>query len=113
MANKKQTTILDTDNYYDLLRPYESQEAAQEAMEAFWNDFYELRNKHRIADAYVILQAPVKSIGPVMLSMHAGNDLMAENMTAWAYGREQADRQARTAQIYDRAMTGLTRKSSK
>lgn len=101
--SKAQSTFIDPDNYYDLSRPYDTQEAASTAIEAFWNEFYELRNKHRIADAYVIIRVPVKELGPVMTTLHAGCDLVSEQMTAWAYGREGADRQAAVAKVIKRA----------
>jgi hypothetical protein len=112
MSKKEQSTFINPDNYYDLSKPFESQEAASEAIEAFWNDFYDLRNKHRITDAYLIIRLPVKDIGPVMTTLHAGDSLMSEQMTAWAMGREASDRQAAIAKIIDRA-GGVSRKASK
>lgn len=103
MAKKAQASFLNPDNYYELSKPFETQESASEAIQAFWEEFYELRNKHRMADAYVIVRVLVKEVGPVMTTLHAGDSLMGEQMTAWAFGREGADRQAAISKIVERA----------
>ncbi len=110
--SKAQSTFIDPDNYYELSKPFESQEVVGNAIEAFWNELYELRNKHRLPDVYIVIRANVKEMGPVMTTLHAGDAMQAELMTAWAFGREQSDRQAMVANILERS-GAVSRKKSK
>lgn len=99
----KQKTILDQENYYQLSKPFDSPAEAEAAVEAFWQELYALRNKHKLPDVYVILAIPIRyedgDVGNVMARLHAGDELRAESMVAWAFGREGAMRQERTAKI--------------
>jgi len=68
----------------------------------FFREFYELRNKHKIPDAYVIIRMWVQAEdgdceGEMMAVMHAGSELNRERMVAWALGMEQTERQRRIA----------------
>lgn len=89
---KKQQSMIDPDNYHALNQAVEMAEA-EKRLEAFWDDFYELRNKHKIPDVYVIFRIPVVGTGDIFTSHAAGCTLYNEPMTAWAFGREQSDRQ--------------------
>lgn len=88
-------------NYRKLCEPI-SQADAEKNTTAFFEEFYELRNKHGIADAYCIVKIPVKVEdveGEIVLSMHCGNELSRESMAAWAFGYEQSQRQIRIAEL--------------
>ena len=58
--SETQTTIHDSDNYHKLSKPFDGPAAAEAAVSAFWDEFYALRNKHKIADAYVIVSIPIR-----------------------------------------------------
>lgn len=98
-----QKTFISPDNYRELSKPFKSQEEADAAIHAFWDELYELRNKHRIPDLTVVLCANVKpedeDEGTVMLESHMGDELKRETMLAWAFGRAQADRQGNIARL--------------
>lgn len=71
------------------------------ALSAFWDEFYELRNKHGLPDVYVVFRLPViddrGEEGVAMTRMTAGSEVYAESMIAWAFGMETAVRQERIA----------------
>lgn len=109
---KKQKSIMDTENYAELSKPFESVEAAEKALNDFWNEFYELRNKYKIPDVYSIVRFETPN-GQMMTKLHAGNGLYAESMTAWAFGHEQATRQESIAKILDDACKAYSHKHRK
>jgi len=93
--------INDPANYRRLSEPM-SQAKAEEALGAFFEEFYELRNKHGIVDAYVIAKIIVegdRGEGEVLSAMHCGNQLSRESMCAWAFGMEQSQRKQRIAEL--------------
>ena len=92
-------SISDPDNYIEMRKGYPTLEEADAAMHNFWNEFYELRNKYRIADAHVIIAITIAGKGDMMLAMHAGNELMQEPMAAWALGNASANRQENIARL--------------
>lgn len=80
--------------YRQLSAPFESSDAANEAIRAFVTDLRELRERHRIRDVHVIISADViygEREGTVITDAHYGDSLRAEQMLAWALGREQAE----------------------
>lgn len=89
------------DNYRALCEPFPNKSAAEQAVTEFWEALYELRNKHRLADVTAVIAFNVLSDegeeGQMMISMHAGNELMQEPMLAKAFGNAQAQRQDRIA----------------
>jgi hypothetical protein len=93
----KQKTFIDPDNYARCSAPFETAEEANAALDAFWDEFYELRNKHRIADVLVTfrLQVRQKDGGAAEMfgSLMAGNQMYAEPLAAWSLGKASADRQ--------------------
>lgn len=102
--SETQGQIIAPDNYRKLCEPFASPAEAEKALTAFWEEFYELRNKHRIADAHVICRVPVLSEtgeGIVRVNMHAGDEMLGEEMTAFAFGQEGARRQSRIASMFD------------
>jgi hypothetical protein len=96
------TGISDPENCRKLNEPV-AIEHAEKALNEFFEEFYDLRNKHGIANAYCIVQMNVLaddgSEGEVITSMHAGNELVKESLAAWALGKEQANRQQRIAKL--------------
>lgn len=105
--------IRDEDNYRELSKPFPSTEDAQKALEGFWDEFYALRNKWRLADVYVIFKLGVVTPdgeGQICTSMSAGSSMNHEPMTAWAFGYEQRQRQEAIAAIVAGAVTQRRRK---
>lgn len=96
------TGISDPENCRKLNEPV-AIEHAEKALNEFFEEFYDLRNKHGIANAYCIAQVNVLtadgSEGEVIASMHAGNELVRESLAAWALGKEQSLRQQRIAKL--------------
>jgi hypothetical protein len=89
----------DLSNYRKLSEPFPDAEVANQALHEFFEAFYELRNKHNIRDAYVVVSVPVhypadeqgdEVEADAFASMHAGNELMREPLTQWAAGFESA-----------------------
>jgi hypothetical protein len=99
--------VSDPSNYRKMCEPM-SQADAEKACAAFFREFYELRNKYGIADAYVIIKMFVKDNtdgekeGEIITSMHAGSELNREGMVAWAHGLEQSERQQRILALMSR-----------
>jgi hypothetical protein len=87
----------DPDCYRKMSEPFTNEQELADAFKAFYEGVSELRKKHRMADVYVIVafncldgDDESQRFG----SFQFGNQLMAEGLTAWAYGREQAERDA-------------------
>ena len=78
-------------------------EQAQQDWEAFCNAVYELRVRHRIPDLYLVARVLVQyeegGEGVAHTRAHFGDELQAEQMVAWAFGYEQAERQQRIASV--------------
>lgn len=89
--------------YRDLSKPFENYDVANKALSAFYDELSELRQKHKIANVYVILK--VNAVGEdgeegeALSSMHMGSGLEAESLCAWAYGREQSRREQAIAAL--------------
>jgi hypothetical protein len=106
---KKQKGFLAPATYLDLSKGFASSEEAEAALNAFWDDLYEIRVKHRIPDVHATCRIVVDGQGDLMTTMHAGSEMLAEAMTAWAFGRAQGDRQERISSLLGNV--GITRKS--
>lgn len=107
--------ISDPSNYRKLCEPM-TQAEAEKSVNAFFREFYDLRNKHGITEAYVIVKVQVKTEageGEIMSAMHCGDELSRESMTAWAFGREQALRQERIARLLAESQAVRTPRSRK
>lgn len=101
MSKETQKGIFASDNYLDLCKPFPSASEADSAIEAFYSDLYELRNKHRMTDVHVMIRLPVEGHF-VQTCFHFGDELLAEPMAAWNYGYQGAQRQIRMGQIVER-----------
>lgn len=97
------------DNYRKLCEPFESLQATEKALEAFWEEFYELRNKHKIADVLIIYRVNCLDSdgveGVVTGKFHCGNVELSEGMSAMAYGQAVVERQERMARNLEGMMT--------
>lgn len=108
--------INDPATYRKLSEPFATAEEANDALQKFWEGVYELRKQCRIADVYMVVGFNVAAEdgeeGRMMGILHAGDEMIREAMSAYAFGREQADRQSRTARLIGKnAVTKLARKS--
>lgn len=88
-------TKTDNEMYAEMLKPHESAEKANEALEAFYEELYQLRCKYKLADIAVIVQDSIVESGQFLWSAHCGNIDCQEVMAAWHLGQMQADRQDR------------------
>lgn len=95
--------IYDAGMYHKLSEPFESTELCQSALDAFFDELYELRVKHKLADVSVIVQTSIRDSGTVMWSAHCGSDQEKETMAAWHFGQMQADRQDRVRKALEHA----------
>lgn len=80
-------------NYRKCLEPFVSPEEANNELEAFWNEFYELRNKYGIPDMLVTLMFSIATEDDEVqhLAMFScGSDMNVERMAAYAHGRASA-----------------------
>lgn len=95
--------LFDADNYHKLNQPFESADDANAALEAFWEEFYALRNKYKIPDVLVVFRLMCRTkdgdVAELFGSLNAGSEMYAESLAAWGYGRESAQRQERMARI--------------
>lgn len=68
------------------------------SLSAFYRELAELRKKHKLPDVYVIVMGLAASQGRppgvVMSTLAFGSAANQEAMVAWAFGREQANRQS-------------------
>ena len=91
------------DNYRKLCEPFESLAAAEKAISGFWDEFYELRSKYKLADVLTIVRVPALAEdgeeGIVSIKMHAGDAMHEEGMAAMAYGQAVANRQERMGKL--------------
>lgn len=109
MANRsaEQKTFIAPDNYRKLCEPFPSAAAADEALDAFWLELYELRNKHKIPDLSVVaaVSATAESgEATLMVDVHIGDQLRKESMLAWAFGQAQSERQAEIGRLVSGAV---------
>ena len=79
--------------YRKLSEPFESQEAANSALQAFQEELYELRVKHRIRDLAFVAQIVIakdEDEFEAMVSNHYGDSLKEVILFGYAYGRATA-----------------------
>lgn len=88
----------DPQNYREMSVPFFGPEAANLALEAFYDDVRAARQKHRIADVLTVVSVNViydeGGEGAALSHSHNGDPMKAESMAAYVFGREQADRKA-------------------
>ena len=88
---------VDQKRYRQLSEPFASPEAANKAIEAFFEELGELRVKHRLPDIYCIIAGnvlyPDGNEGEVYTTVSYGDTTKREPMAAWGLGHESARRQ--------------------
>lgn len=89
--------------YREASKPYESEAAANEGMEAFFAELSELRVTHNIKDMVLVYYVAFVGAGGKESShggfVGFGNECQWEEMAAFAYGREKAKRKQRIGQL--------------
>lgn len=93
--------------FRDLNEPFESNTAADSAVEAFCKDLEAIREKHRIVNVYCVIAGSMVIDGDeqeFMTSVSFGDSLRKLPMTAWAYGTESATNDALMRTIVSKAM---------
>ena len=85
--------IQDDKTYYELSKPFEDSGQADNALRSFFDELYELRVKHGLADVSVVVKDAIEGSGSFMANFHCGSEIEQEAMAAWLFGRVQGDRQ--------------------
>jgi hypothetical protein len=90
--------------YRTMLEPV-SVDEANANLTKFFEEVYAIREKHHLPDVHITIQVNIRyddgSEGTVLTSMHIGNELQAEAMTAYSHGRQAALRQERISLLAD------------
>lgn len=93
----------DPELYREISKPFPSAEAASEAIDAFYDELYELRRKHKIPDVLVVMQVNGMTRdgqeGTMILSGMIGGAMYEESLAAYALGEASARRQEKIAAI--------------
>lgn len=83
----------DVEMYAEMVNPFKSAEHANSALTAFFDEVYELRCKHKLANVSVIVKDSISDDGSeFMCNAHFGNELEREAMAAWHLGRSYGER---------------------
>lgn len=94
MAKQKQMTLGDASVFQEMAVPFETDDQANEALQGFWKELYELRCKYKLANVAVIVKDSVRSDEACFIwSGHCGNELEQESMAAWFLGHASSRRQ--------------------
>jgi len=93
MATQTKLPVADEDLYAEMSIPFADGDAANKALEAFYNEVYELRKKHRLANVLIVAQDAIHGSGRFMSNTHFGSETEKESMAAWLLGKVQAERQ--------------------
>ena len=86
------SVINDTEAYSKAVQPFATSEEANTALQTFFQEVRELRNRLGIADVAIIVQDSVGE-GLFHWNAHIGNPVNGEVMAAWHLGTVQAERQ--------------------
>lgn len=109
-------TIKDSANYRKLSEPMATSQEADAALEAFWEELYELRNKHRITDVSIVFRvnylADDGQEASVTSTAHYGDVNNHEAMMAFGLGQAAAERQERVGKMIEMA-GGIKRQRNK
>jgi len=99
----EKTTTQDPALYHEMAQPFETPEAANDAISAFYEDVRGLRRKHKIRDVLIVVFDSATygdgKVGEFMNTIHMGSELHALSMAAYSYGQQQADHREMIAKI--------------
>lgn len=119
----KQKTLIDDmeergqQTYRELSVPFPSVDEANENVQAFHKELYELRKKYRFRELlYVIESAVIYDSGTesdVRLLGYFGDLNQQEALAAWAFGQASAERQERIAGIAAEAVRAIKNPSTR
>jgi hypothetical protein len=84
----------DPNQYKKCSIPFATAEEANAAVQAFWDDVYELRCKHNLANVSFVIGDSIADSGEFFVCNHIGNSVMYEGMAALMFGQASANRQA-------------------
>ena len=83
----------DPENYHLMSVPHEGDDAANKALESFYDELSELRKKYKMRDVFVIVYDSIKyedgKVGEFMNCSAYGASVNQLPMTAFAYGSEK------------------------
>ncbi|HKY40667.1 MAG TPA: hypothetical protein VJN18_32250 [Polyangiaceae bacterium] len=83
--------------YAQMCKPFESIEEANAALQAFVDEIYELRAKHRIRDVTLLCEIAVDYEGEereFRITNHFGSELRKLPLLAYGYGEAKAEHNA-------------------
>jgi hypothetical protein len=83
----------DPEQYQKCAVPFATADEANAAIHAFWDEVYELRCKHNIANVSFVILDEIAGSGSFFIYNHIGDQMTAESMAAWMFGQASADRQ--------------------
>lgn len=95
-------TKRDAKLYRAMSEPFPDVEAANAALGAFFEELYELRRKHRIADVLAVVQFSVvedERESARIIHLQIGDQLRAAAMAAFAFGACEAEHEALIGEI--------------
>lgn len=79
--------------YQKCATPFPTVQEADAAVQAFWDEVYELRNKHGIANISFVIYDEIAESGPFFICNHIGDSFKQEPMAAFLFGQAGAARQ--------------------
>jgi hypothetical protein len=89
--------INDPANYRKMCEPFADAETAQIALDDFYRELRELRNKHKIPDMLTVIKISAMRDGKeatAILTGYNGDVLREPELAAYAYGESQANYEA-------------------
>ena len=102
---KKETS--DPENYYKMSEPFESADACNDALAAFYEGIGELRKKHRIRDVLIVTYGSVRyeggKLGDFMQHSTFGNQMNEVPMAAYVFGQTQASARERINKLISKS----------
>lgn len=98
--SEKQTSFLEEEGAYEKAAvPFADREAANKALDEFFAELYELRNKYRLANVSVVIRDSISGEGAFLVNAHFGNQVELEGMAAYLYGQAVKERQATMSKL--------------
>lgn len=98
MSELKAQPIIKPDIYREMAEPFETVDAANDAINAFFEDLSALRERHKLAEVYVIIRDsmrddPEAEEQTFYVTLHRGDSSHSESMVAYAMGLERERRE--------------------
>lgn len=95
--------------YREMSAPFETRDAGNDAVSAFFTDVEEARKKHRISDVIVVVEVGMMSDGEETrgaAALYLGDPTKAIPMIAAEYGKQRGIYEEQLAQLIARSRRG-------